>query len=55
MALHPVLEFARDFLGFLRERKRFWLLPLFVVLLLMGLLVFFTLGSAVAPLIYTIF
>jgi len=55
VALHPVLEFARDFLGFLRERKKFWLLPLFVVLLLMGLLVFFTLGSAVAPLIYTIF
>jgi hypothetical protein len=53
--LQPVVEFARDFLGFLRERKKFWLLPLFLVLLLMGLLVFFTHGSAMAPLIYTIF
>lgn len=55
MAVEAVIEFARDFLGFLRERKRFWLLPLFLVLLLMGLLVFFTYGSAVAPLIYTLF
>ena len=53
--LRGVLEFLGDFAGFLRERKRFWLLPLFVVLILMGLLVFFTHGSAVAPLIYTLF
>jgi hypothetical protein len=50
-----MLEFLRDFAGFLRERKKFWLLPIFLVLLLMGLLVFFTQGSALAPLIYTIF
>jgi hypothetical protein len=50
-----IVEFASDFVGFLKERKRFWLLPLFVALLLMGLLVFFTHGSAIAPLIYTIF
>ncbi len=55
MRFDAVLEFLRDFLGFLGERKRFWLLPLFVVLLLMGLLVFFTHGSAIAPLIYTLF
>jgi hypothetical protein len=52
---HPAIEFARDFLGFLRERKKFWLLPLFLVLLALGLLSFFTYGSAVAPLLYTIF
>lgn len=57
---HPMngnaaLEFARDFAGFLRERKRYWLLPLFIVLLLLGALVFFTQGSALAPLIYTVF
>lgn len=55
VSVRAILEFLRDFLGFLRERKRFWLLPLFVALLLMGLLVFFTHGSALAPLIYTIF
>jgi hypothetical protein len=55
MGVQAALEFTRDFLGFLRARKKFWLLPLFLVLLLMGLLVFFTQGSAIAPLIYTIF
>lgn len=55
VSTHPAIEFVRDFLGFLRERKRFWLLPLFAILLAMGLLVFFTYGTAVAPLIYTIF
>jgi hypothetical protein len=49
------LEFLRDFLGFLRERRRYFLLPLFVVLLVLGVLVFFTQGSALAPLIYTLF
>jgi hypothetical protein len=53
--LHPALQFGREFLGFLRERKRYWLLPLVVVLLLMGLLVYFTLGSSVAPHLYTTF
>lgn len=53
--MRAAIEFVRDFVGFLRERKRFWLLPLFAVLLVMGLLVFFTYGSAVAPLIYTLF
>jgi len=55
MGARAALEFVRDFYGFLRERKKFWLLPLFLILLLMGLLVFFTQGSAVAPLIYAIF
>jgi hypothetical protein len=53
--VRSVLEFFTDFFGFLRERKKFWLLPLFVILLVMGALVFFTQGSAVAPLIYTLF
>jgi hypothetical protein len=52
---HSAIEFARDFAGFLRERKRYWLLPLFIVLLVLGALVFFAQGSALAPLIYTIF
>jgi hypothetical protein len=49
------IEFVRDFAGFLRERRRYFLLPLFVVLLVLGVLVFFTQGSALAPLIYTLF
>lgn len=49
------VEFVRDFWGFLRARKRLFLVPLFVVLLVLGLLVFFTQGSALAPLIYTLF
>jgi hypothetical protein len=53
--LHAIPEFFGDFFGFLRARKKFWLLPIFVVLLVMGLLVFFTHGSAIAPLIYSIF
>jgi len=54
-SVNQLLEFFRDFFGFLRERKKFWLLPVFAILLVMGLLVFLTHGSAVAPLLYTIF
>jgi hypothetical protein len=55
VAGRAAIEFVSDFFGFLRERKRFWLLPLLVILVLMGLLVFFTQGSALAPLLYTLF
>ena len=41
--------------GFMRERKKFWLLPILVVLLLVGALLVFAQGSALAPFIYTIF
>jgi hypothetical protein len=48
-----------DFLGelwaFMRERKKFWLLPILTVLLLLGGLIVLTQGSAVAPFIYTLF
>jgi hypothetical protein len=40
---------------FLRERKKFWLFPLVLLLLVFGALVVLTQGSAVAPFIYTIF
>ena len=40
---------------FLRDRKKLWLLPIIVVLLIFGGLVILTQGSAVAPFIYTIF
>lgn len=48
-------EFVMELWAFMRERKKFWLLPIFVVLLLMGALIVLTQGSAVAPFIYTLF
>ncbi len=41
--------------GFMRVRKKFWLLPILVVLLVLGALLVFAQGSALAPFIYTIF
>ncbi|MGD9200915.1 MAG: DUF5989 family protein [Chitinispirillia bacterium] len=49
------MEFLRDLWQFLKERKKFWLLPIIIVLLLFGVLIVFTSGSAIAPFIYTIF
>ena len=49
------MEFLSDFWNFLKERKKFWLLPIILVLLLFGLLVVLSGGSAVAPFIYTLF
>ena len=43
-----------EFWGFLRENKRWWLLPIVAVLLIMGLLIFLS-GTAAAPFIYTLF
>jgi len=40
---------------FMKVRKKFWLLPIILVLLLLGGLIIFTEGSAVAPFIYTLF
>ena len=47
--------FLRELLAFMRERKKFWLLPIILVLLLFGALLVLTEGSAVAPFIYTLF
>ena len=44
-----------EFLEFLKVRKRYWLLPIVVVLLLLGALIVFTQTSAVAPFIYALF
>ena len=49
------MEFMKDLWGFLRVRKKFWLLPLIVVLLTFGALIILTAGSAIAPFIYTLF
>ena len=49
------MSFLREFWGFLRVRKKFWLMPIFVMMFLFGGLVLLTQGSAVAPFIYTVF
>jgi hypothetical protein len=48
-------EFLLELWGFMKERKKFWLLPIIAVLLMLGGLIVLTQGSAVAPFIYTLF
>ena len=48
-------EFIQELWAFMRERKKFWLLPIMLVLVLLGSLIVFTQGSVVAPFIYTLF
>jgi len=49
------MDILLDLWGFLRERKKYWLMPLILVLLLLGGLIILTSGSAIAPFIYTLF
>jgi|TARA_B100000959_G_scaffold221116_1_gene233826 hypothetical protein len=49
------MEFFGEFWAFLRARKKFWLLPIFIMMVVFGGLLVLTQGSAVAPFIYTIF
>ena len=49
------MSFIAELWRFLMVRKKFWLLPIFVMMAVLGGLVVFTQGSAVAPFIYTIF
>jgi hypothetical protein len=49
------MSFLKEFLNFLIERKKFWLIPILVFLLIFGALFVVTQGTAVAPFIYTIF
>ena len=50
-----MLAFLVELWTFMRVRKKFWMLPIFVVMVVFGGLVVLTEGSAVAPFIYTIF
>ncbi len=50
-----MLSFAQELWGFLRARKKFWLLPIIIVMGLLGGLIILSQGSAIAPFIYTIF
>jgi len=49
------MDFLKDLWLFMKERKKFWLLPVILILLLLGFLMVFGGGSAIAPFIYTLF
>lgn len=49
------MTFLKDLWLFLRERKKFWLAPVIIILILLGVLIVFGGGSALAPFIYTLF
>ncbi len=50
-----MIDLIKDLWDFMRVRKKFWLAPIIIVLMLLGALIVFAQGSAVAPFIYTIF
>jgi hypothetical protein len=50
-----MIDFVKEFWAFLRVRKKFWLLPMMIILGLFGVLVVMTGSSAIAPFIYVLF
>lgn len=50
-----MIELIKDLWAFMAERKKFWLLPIILVLLVLGGLLVLAQGSAIAPFIYTLF
>lgn len=49
------MDFLRDFWNYMKERKKWWLIPMFIIFVLLGLLIVLSSGSALAPFIYTLF
>ena len=49
------MDFLKEFWEFLKFRKKYWLIPILLVLVLFGGLIILSQGSAIAPFIYTIF
>ncbi len=49
------MEFLKEFLQFLRERKKYWLIPLILMMVALGAVLVFAPGSPMLPFIYTIF
>ena len=49
------MDLLKEMWAFLKVRKKFWLLPIILILVLLGALIVFTESSAVAPFIYTLF
>jgi hypothetical protein len=50
-----MVGFLSELWAFLRERKKFWMVPILLVMVMLGALIVMTQGSAVAPFIYTLF
>jgi len=50
-----MIDLLKDMWGFMLERKKLWLAPIIVIMLLLGALIVLAQGSAVAPFIYTLF
>ena len=50
-----MIDFIKDIINFLIVRKKFWLVPIFIILILFGGLIVMSQGSVVAPFIYTLF
>jgi len=50
-----MLDFIKDLWGFMRHRKKFWMAPIIIVMVLLGALIVLSEGSAIAPFIYTLF
>jgi hypothetical protein len=50
-----MLDFLTDLWDFMRERKKFWLAPIILIMILLGALIVFAQGSSLAPFIYTLF
>ena len=53
--IKKTMEFLKDLWLFMKERKKFWLLPIIIVLLLLAILIVLGGGSAIAPFIYSVF
>ncbi len=49
------MDFIKDLWGFLRERKKFWLIPMLLIVVFLGGLIVLATGTAIAPFIYTLF
>ncbi len=49
------MSFIRELWAFIRARKKYWLLPILIMMALLGFLIVFSHGSALAPFIYTLF
>jgi hypothetical protein len=50
-----MLDLLKDLWAFMKVRKKFWLAPIIIILLLLGVLIVLSQGSAIAPFIYTLF
>ena len=53
--METLIDLTKDIWDFLKVRKKYWLAPLIITILLMGAHIVFTQGSVVAPFIYTLF